>query len=173
MQNYYNTDEEKARMAKVIDTLVLEVTKELESNESTQSTEETIKTFVRIQKLVLPTLLAELKNPAYNLFKSRILNQFSSIIGDMLASTIKLREFEIKEEVDMSNPKIQLAFSWLLDLIAESLDEVQMDKKIFFENFAAKIIGWEEKVNKKIGKLTMKAIQASKESFENPLLKGE
>lgn len=167
MQNYYQSDEERKKANDIIDKLILDVTAELEAV-SKDGTQESINKLVDIQKLIVPTLLTELKNPSHSLFKTRVLDRFASMINQMLTATIKLREFEIKEEVDINNPKIQLLFTWFIDIIKDSLEEASLDTKAFFDLFSSKLIGWEEKSSKKLSKLSFKAIQQNQD-IDNPL----
>ena len=167
MHDYHMSDSEKSDLDAQVDQLIALVEAELDTQEG-QDTDQTIKSLIRIQKIIAPYLLNQLRCRSRNLYQTRVLDRFSSIINQTISSTTKLREFELKEEVDVSNPKIQLLFSWFIDVIKDSLEESNLDKKAFFDVFSSKLVGWEEKASKKLSKLTFKAIQQNKE-IQNPL----
>ena len=161
------SDSEKDQLNKKIDDLISSVKSELEISEQSD-TDSSIKKLIKIQKIVAPYLLEQLKNSSCNLYQTRVLDRFASVLNQMISSAVKMREFEIKEEVDVSNPKIQLLFSWFIDIIKDSLEESGQDKKAFFDVFTSKLINWEEKANKKLSKTSFKAIQQN-QNIENPL----
>lgn len=160
------TDSEKKDLEEQVDALVRSVEAELNAQDSSD-TDQTIKSLIKIQKIIAPYLLNQLKSQSRNLFQTRVLDRFASIVNQTISSTVKLREFELKEEVDLNNPKIQLLFSWFIDVIKDSLDESSLDKKAFFDVFSSKLVGWEEKASKKLSKLTFKTIQQTKD-IHNP-----
>lgn len=168
LDTYYNSDAEKKRINEMVSTLISDVESELSSLNNLTS-ELAIQKLVNIQKLVLPTLLNELKSPSFSLFRTRVIDRFSAILNNMLSSTIKLREFELKEEIDFNNPKVQMGFSWLIEVFGTCLDEEKIDKGAVFTHLASKLVGWEDTCNKKLSKLSLKAIQQGS-SISNPLL---
>lgn len=171
---YTMSDEEKKQLEEKVESLLKEVKDKMDNLKNLNS-DEAIKSLIEIQNLLLPSILNELKNPTYNLFRTKVLDKASLLVGKMIDSSIKLREFEVKESVDViNNPKINLMFKWFIDILDDSFNELEGDfdkkeiKNKFFNVFSNKLDGWELKVEQRLKKLTFKDVINSK-NIENPL----
>jgi hypothetical protein len=178
LHGYNVSDAEKKAAQDEMDTLMLAVSSDLTSI-STASNEQAIKILIDIQKRILPIQLKELANPSYNLYRTRVLEKCVASINSMVGHAIKLREFELKEDIDvMNNPKIKLMFNWFIEVIDETIgesrlsDNIDHNKKEFYNVFVSKLQNWEEKVEKRLKKLSFTDILNSK-NLLNPLTKHE
>lgn len=168
LYGYTISDKEKKEFEEKIDSLITQVSTEIQDL-SKGTSEEAIKKLLIIQNLILPSILGELKNSSGSLFRTRVLDRASNLISSMLSAAIKLREFEIKENVDVvGNPKINLMFIWFIDVIKESMEEIGLDKVKFFEVFSNKLSDWEIKVEQRLKKLSFRDIVNSN-NLDNPL----
>ncbi len=171
LTGYRMSDEEKKRLESEINSLVDSVNNEI-SDLHKVSSEEAIKKLLNVQNLLLPKLLSELKSSDSNLYRTKVIDKTSSLISKMLDASIKLREFEIKEDIDViNNPKIHLMFKWFMDSMSESWDEMELsieDRNKFFDIFSNKLDGWEAKVEQRLKKLSFKDILSS-HNIESPL----
>lgn len=171
-KNYYLNSDEQAKLNAATDLIITEINKELELITIDNNLDSITRLF-KIQKMLIPAVIDQLKNPVNNLFKTRVLDRINAFIKTTLDTLIKAQELTIKEEIDLTNPKVQLVFSWFIDSIAESLTELDLDKQRFFENFSTKLIGWETNCSKKLSKVSLKALSQSSTQLENPLLKSK
>lgn len=99
----------------------------------------------------------------------------SNSIGKLLqvksSNVYKEKEFELRGgDVDFTNPKIQRAFYFLVEVFIDSMDEVGVDeetKRKVLDKLMFNLVGFEEKLNK-----TLKGVKLSiVDQTVNPLAK--
>lgn len=69
---------------------------------------------------------------------------------------------EAKNEIDLNHPKIQTAFGWVIDVFQDVLTVENIDlltKKSIFMTLQSKLTGWEERSNKALKGLSLKALK--------------
>lgn len=119
---------------------------------------------------LLPVLMNEL-SPGSAIDSSRA-DHTMKVVGLMKhleSSLYKKREFESREEVDLSHPKIQRAMDWVIEGVLQSLTESGVQSDVvttFVHKLGHKMVGFEEEANKRL-----KGTSFSKlETLDNPLI---
>ena len=103
---------------------------------------------------VLPFLVGDLGRVVVNPDRSVVASRFVNAIGKLVEIQKQKTSVESKDELEVSSPKFQQAFSWFLDLVFVIISrEVDIStRNILFQEFSDRFSGWEEKLDRVIKK---------------------
>jgi len=133
-----------------------------------------IRALLWIQKEIVLTTILELKPRYNNLYRVNVLRELSKFVKNIVDNVTKLKEYEYKEEIDTTHPKIGILFNWFIEVLTETTEEMGMDKQIrkqFFDLLSGKFDDWEAKANKRLKGVSLKKI--TQDGIPNPFKKTE
>lgn len=121
---------------------------------------------------LLPIVLAELA-PGKLVINTERADQavrVSSMLKSLETSIYKKRDYESKEEVDLSHPKFQMALDWVMEGVLTSMTNMGIPAQLqqgFIHDFSKRMIGFEEEANKKLRGVSF----ANLDTVINPLVR--
>jgi hypothetical protein len=117
---------------------------------------------LNIQAEVLPLLMEELSASDPNIDRSVIASRMGSFLKEMGNLIVRKREVEAaSDDIDPYSPKFQLIFEFFVELVHENMVKQKIDSiliKNFFNEFAAELVGWEDKIIKSLKGVSSKAL---------------
>lgn len=124
----------------------------------------------RGQSAMLPILMEQLRpNTTIDSQKSDHTLKVMNAIKGLESSLYKKREFESREEVDLTHPKFQKALEWVVEGMVMKMQESGIGNDViqtFVHKFSMHLVGFEENANKKLKGTAFNKL----ESIENPLV---
>jgi len=124
-----------------------------------------------LQMLALQPIIQNLDETLYDERKAHSASRLNGMITHLKDSLIQKQQFELKEEIDLLHPKIQKAFSFLVESFIYVLTEVGVDastKAMIVNSLSLKIMGFEEEMNNRLKGLSFSML----DNLENPILEG-
>ena len=118
--------------------------------------------------ILLPILAKEAFNNTPNVDKSIVVARYGNLLKD-LAKILQSRfDADVSDTLDPKSLKFQTVFGWFIDLIKATMmnveiSEDQMDK--FFNEFAVKLVSWEDRVEKSTTGISYKALDKASNPF--------
>jgi len=102
---------------------------------------------------------------------NNISGTMTKILQVLSSNAFKEKEFELRGgDVDFTNPKIQKAFYFIVEVFIDSIDEAGVDentKRQILDKLSFNLIGFEEKLNKTLKGVKLPMI----DQLVNPLAK--
>lgn len=124
---------------------------------------------VEVQSLIMPQLVAEIFATRPNVGRSVIISRTAMAIRDISNMIIKKREAEVADDLNPYSPKFQASFGWIIELFymvvaKQGLDQIQISN--LFNDLATELVGWEDKLDKRLKGVSSKAL----DQLNNPFL---
>lgn len=124
---------------------------------------------LEMNAIIIPEMFREFSSSMPSADKSVVGSRILSAIKDIGSVLIKKRETESSEDIDLSSPKFQMVFTWIIELFKlvldrQGLDSIQINN--IFTDLSSELVGWEEKITKKLKGLSAKVLKEVK----NPLV---
>lgn len=140
---------------------------------SDQSTEYSVRyeTIAALQGVLVKPLVREMLRSLPNDSKIKAIEKTSKILSDMLKTLESKKKSELSDEIDPTSPKFQLVFEWFIESIHQTMNEMGLDNLVinnFFQEFSTKLQGWEERVQKNLKGVSVKALE--KQNLQNPFI---
>lgn len=121
-----------------------------------------------LQTQVVPLIFQELAAPIPSVDRSVIASRACISLKEAAAIIIKKREAELSDELNPESPKFQMAFYWFLELVHQTIQELNVDPTItnnVFNLLSQKLAGWEALLAKSMKGLSLKALEQTKNPF--------
>lgn len=131
---------------------------------------------VKMQGQTLPIMLAEMQELSPNKDRSIIANRFAQALKNIVTMLQSIEEQKNKEKVDLRHPKIQTAFTWIIETMVQVLNEEELPSltiKAICMNMQAKLVGWEERANKELDGISVKALASVGNPFTYAIEKAQ
>jgi hypothetical protein len=102
--------------------------------------------------------------------RSIVLSRALQSVRDHVAVLAKKRDIQQEENLNPYSPKFGAVFGWFLEMFSETLEEESVDDIVrnnVFESLSLKLIGWEQKIEKRFRGVAGQNI----DSLESPFVK--
>lgn len=124
----------------------------------------------KVATLLMPVLVMEGLQPMPNPDRSTTLSRALSSLRDTVTILKSKRDVEMEDTLNPYSPKFAAVFGWFFQLFYETLAKQQVDEIVInnvFESFSLDLIGWEEKIEKRLKGVAGKNL----ETLSSPFIK--
>ena len=114
--------------------------------------------------------MSPLLDANYDKKKAYAAERVIEILDGLENSLYKKADYEAREEIDFTHPKIQKAFLFVVEAVIETMKEIGIEPAMidtFLIEFGFRMVGFEEELTKRMKGLSAQTL----DKVENPLLK--
>lgn len=131
------------------------------ANDTTLTTSERLERLLALNAQIIPTLMEEVLSAAPNEARSVAASRAIMAVRDMANLVVKKHETETADAFNPRSPRLQVVFGWFIELLHDIVRKHTGDDVLVssvFNDLAAELGGWEDKVERRLKGVSQKAL---------------
>ncbi|HEY8032386.1 MAG TPA: hypothetical protein VIF02_08425 [Methylocella sp.] len=122
-------------------------------NDSSIALSQRVELASRAMAKVTGIFLSEALAPVVDAERSVVLSRLSAHLKAIIDTLARKNEIEFSHTIDPHSPQFQICFEWFLEIVNEALVAAKVDamaKNAIFACLTTALVGWEEKVQRRL-----------------------